>query len=93
MFERFEVIRDAEMRQYTTLKLGGKADWLAFPRSTGEIAAMFAEAAQAGIPVTVIGRGLTRQAPCWAPLPRPRRRRDCQAWNSLPAFREPSAAE
>ncbi len=57
MFERFEVIRDAEMRQYTTLKLGGKADWLAFPRSTGEIAAMFAEAAEAGIPVTVIGRG------------------------------------
>ena len=57
MFERFEVIRDAEMRQYTTLKLGGKADWLAFPRSAGEIAAMFAEAAQAGIPVTVIGHG------------------------------------
>ena len=57
MFERFEVIRDAEMRQYTTLKLGGKADWLAFPRSTGEIAAMFAEAAEAGIPVTVIGHG------------------------------------
>ena len=57
MFERFEVIRDAEMRKYTTLKLGGKADWLAFPRSTGEIAAMFAEAAEAGIPVTVIGRG------------------------------------
>ena len=57
MFERFEVIRDAEMRQYTTLKLGGKADWLAFPRSTGEIAAMFADAAEAGIPVTVIGHG------------------------------------
>ena len=57
MFERFEVIRNAEMRQYTTLKLGGPADWLAFPRSGDEIAAMFAEAGQAGIPVTVIGQG------------------------------------
>ena len=57
MFDRFEVVRDAEMRQYTTLKLGGKADWLAFPRSTEEIAAMFAEASDAGIPVTVIGHG------------------------------------
>ena len=57
MFERFEVIRNAEMCQYTTLRLGGKADWLAFPRSGAEIAAMFAEARQAGIPVTVIGHG------------------------------------
>ena len=32
MFERFEVIRNADMRQYTTLQLGGTADWLAFPQ-------------------------------------------------------------
>ena len=57
MFEGFEVIRDADMRRYTTLKLGGKADWLAFPRSGAEIAALFAEAGQAGLPVTVIGHG------------------------------------
>ena len=57
MFERFEVIRDADMRQYTTLRLGGTADWLAFPRSGEEIAAMFEEAGQAGLPVTVIGHG------------------------------------
>ena len=57
MFERFEVIRNAEMRRYTTLKLGGPADWLAFPRSREEIAEMFDEARQAGIPVTVIGHG------------------------------------
>ena len=44
MFERFEVIPNAEMSQYTTLKLGGPADWLAFPRSREEIAAMFQEA-------------------------------------------------
>ena len=57
MFEAFEVIRDAEMRQYTTLRLGGKADWLAFPRNAEEIATLYAEAGQAGLPVTVIGHG------------------------------------
>ena len=57
MFEAFEVIRDTEMRQYTTLRLGGKADWLAFPRNAEEIAALYAEAGQAGLPVTVIGHG------------------------------------
>ena len=57
MFEGFDVIRDADMRRYTTLRLGGKADWLAFPRSGEEIAALFAEAEGAGLPVTVIGHG------------------------------------
>ena len=57
MFETFDVIPNAEMRQYTTLKLGGPADWLAFPRSREEIAAMFHEAGRNGIPVTVIGHG------------------------------------
>ena len=57
MFERFEAVRDAEMSRYTTLRLGGRADWLAFPRSGEEITALFAEAEQAGLPVTVIGHG------------------------------------
>ena len=57
MFESYEVIRDAEMRLYTTLKLGGKADWLAFPRSGAEIAGLFREAGDAGMQVTVIGHG------------------------------------
>lgn len=57
MFERFEVLENADMRQYTTLKLGGTADWLAFPRSAAEIAELFAEAGAAGLPVTVIGHG------------------------------------
>jgi len=57
MFERFEVIQNADMRQFTTLKLGGPADWLAFPRSPEEIAELFAEAGAAGLPVTVIGHG------------------------------------
>ena len=57
MFERFEVLQNADMWQYTTLKLGGTADWLAFPRSAAEIAELFAEAGAAGLPVTVIGHG------------------------------------
>lgn len=57
MFEGMEVIRDAEMRRYTTLRLGGPADWLAFPGSGQEITALFREAGKAGMPVTVIGHG------------------------------------
>ena len=57
MFEGYEVVRDAEMCRYTTLKLGGKADFLAFPRSAAEIAGLFEEAGENGLPVTVIGHG------------------------------------
>lgn len=57
MFEAFEVIRNAPMREYTTLRLGGPADYLAFPRSREEILALIQEAKEAGLPVTVIGHG------------------------------------
>ena len=57
MFDAYEVIRNAPMREYTTLKLGGPADWLAFPRNGEEIAGLIREAREAGMPVTVIGHG------------------------------------
>jgi len=57
LFESFEVLRNAPMKAYTSLRLGGPADYLAFPRSGEEIAALLAEAGKAGLPVTVIGRG------------------------------------
>lgn len=57
MFEGYQVIPDAEMRSYTTLKLGGKADWLAMPGSSEETAGLLREARERGIPVTVIGHG------------------------------------
>jgi len=57
MFESFRVLKDAPMSEYTTLKLGGPADYLAFPGSREEIAALFEEAGAYGLPVTVIGRG------------------------------------
>jgi len=45
------------MRDYTTLKLGGPADWMALPASGEEVAAMTAEARENGIPVTILGHG------------------------------------
>ena len=57
MFENFNVLVHEPMSEHTTLKLGGPADYLAFPRSAEEIAALFAEAAAHDMPVTVIGHG------------------------------------
>ncbi len=57
MWEPFEVITGAPMRDYTTLRLGGPADVLAFPGSAEEVSGLFARAAGLGWPVTVMGRG------------------------------------
>ena len=57
MFESFNVLVNEPMSAHTTLRLGGPADYLAFPRSAEEINAMFAEAGAYGLPVTVIGHG------------------------------------
>ena len=57
MFETFNALVNEPMSAHTTLKLGGPADYMAFPSSGEEIAAMFKEAAENGVPVTVIGHG------------------------------------
>ncbi len=57
MFEFCETVRDAEMSGFTTLKLGGPADVMAFPSSAEEISALIREAKENGIPVMVIGHG------------------------------------
>ena len=57
MFESFNALRNEPMSAHTTLKLGGPADYLVFPRSREEIAALFAEAGAYNLPVTVIGHG------------------------------------
>lgn len=57
MFEGLNVRRGAPLSEYTTLKLGGQADWLAFPSSRTEIASLLREAETYGLPVTVIGHG------------------------------------
>ncbi|MBR3334252.1 MAG: UDP-N-acetylmuramate dehydrogenase [Clostridia bacterium] len=57
MFESFNALVNAPMSEHTTLKLGGPADYLVFPRSAEEIGALFAEAGAYNLPVTVIGHG------------------------------------
>ena len=57
MFESFNALVNAPMSEYTTLKLGGPADYLVFPRSEEEINALFSEAGAYNLPVTVIGHG------------------------------------
>ena len=57
MFESFNALVNEPMSEHTTLKLGGPADYLVFPRSAEEINALFAEAGAYHLPVTVIGRG------------------------------------
>ncbi len=57
MFESFNALVNEPMSGHTTLKLGGPADYLVFPRSAEEIRAMFAEAGAYNLPVTVIGHG------------------------------------
>ena len=57
MFESFNALANEPMRAHTTLKLGGPADYMVFPRDGEEIAAMFREAAENSVPVTVIGHG------------------------------------
>ena len=44
MFESFNALINEPMSRHTTLRLGGPADYLVFPRSSEEIRAMFAEA-------------------------------------------------
>ena len=57
MFDKYQMIPGALMRDYTTLKLGGPADWLALPASPEEIAGLMAEAGERDIPVTILGHG------------------------------------
>ena len=57
MFESFNALVNEPMSGHTTLRLGGPADYLVFPRSAEEISAMFDEAGAYNMPVTVIGHG------------------------------------
>ncbi len=57
MFESFNALVNEPMSAHTTLKLGGPADFLVFPRSVNEIHALFDEAGAYNLPVTVIGHG------------------------------------
>jgi len=45
------------MKEYTSLRLGGPADWLLIPRSAEELIQAILEARDNRIPVTIIGQG------------------------------------
>lgn len=51
------IICDAPMSNYTTFRIGGKADCLFLPSSVDEISSVFRFAADNGINVTLLGRG------------------------------------
>ncbi len=47
----------ADMRQYTSWRIGGAADWLLEPASEQDVLLVLETAARYGIPLTLIGRG------------------------------------
>ena len=53
----FDYIIDAPMSEYTTFKIGGKADVLVQPKSTDELVAIINNAKENNVPVTFIGNG------------------------------------
>ena len=50
-------VRNAPMSQYTTLRLGGPADFLCEPSSAGQLQAALRAACDAAMPVTLMGHG------------------------------------
>ncbi len=53
----FDYIFDAPMAEYTTFKIGGKADILVQPRSVDELKEIIVEAKKEDVPVCFIGNG------------------------------------
>lgn len=53
--ERFLI--NEPMSRHTTFRVGGNADYLAYPKTADELKAALAEAENAGIPARVIGNG------------------------------------
>ncbi len=54
---RQPLLCDASMRNYTTWKIGGPADWLATPEREEELAALLTFCRENGLPCLVIGNG------------------------------------
>lgn len=52
-----ELSPNAPLAPFTTIRVGGNADWLAQPASTRGVVAALAWARDAGVPVAVVGKG------------------------------------
>jgi UDP-N-acetylmuramate dehydrogenase len=57
LIEPNRVQRNARLREITTFRLGGPADWLVEVRRVEELTGVMAAARDAGVPLTVIGGG------------------------------------
>ncbi|MFN2483739.1 MAG: UDP-N-acetylmuramate dehydrogenase [Candidatus Limnocylindria bacterium] len=55
--ERIELVREAPLAPFTTLRVGGPADRLATPRDATQLVACLGMAAAAGVPAFVLGNG------------------------------------
>ncbi len=53
----FDYIVDADMSEYTTFKIGGRADVLVQPRSKEELVELISKANNYNVPITFIGNG------------------------------------
>lgn len=57
MFERFCVFENVDMSQYSTIKIGGRAKWLIFPKDESQFVDVWKEAKENGVTVFVLGNG------------------------------------
>ncbi len=57
MFKKFCCIENADMSRYSTIKLGGHARWLIFPRDEDEFVEAYQISKKAGYEPVVIGNG------------------------------------
>ncbi len=57
MFERFEVLNNVELKNYSTIKIGGKIDFIVFPRNFLEILEVLKEIYANDMPYFVLGNG------------------------------------
>jgi hypothetical protein len=94
------LLSDAPLDRFTTIRVGGNADYLAEPASSRGVVSVLRWAEAEGLPVAVVGKGsnLVVDDAGFRGVARPFPGRSCArpttvsaAWNSAPASREPSA--
>ena len=57
MFEEFECLRDVELAKFSTMKIGGKAKWLIFPKNVQELRKILGICEENQIQIFVLGNG------------------------------------
>lgn len=57
MFENFCCIENADLSRYSTIKIGGRARWLVFPKDEQEVVEIFTAANRGGYKPVILGNG------------------------------------